>query len=261
MRIVTFNANGVRSAARKGFFEWFADINADILCMQETRAQRHQLEDPIFTPQGYHCHYRDAERPGYAGTAIFSRLKPERIGDELGWQPADEEGRWVCAEYPGLHVASLYMPSGSSGEHRQAQKFRFMEHFFKDLRRFMRDDNEYIICADWNICHREIDLKNWRANQNNSGFLPEERAWLDKLYEKEGWSDAFRLINPDAEQYTWWSNRGRARQNNVGWRLDYPLITPGLKNRVKSALIYKEVFFSDHAPLIMDYDMDISKGI
>lgn len=257
-RIITCNTNGIRSAARKGFFDWLAAEQADVVCVQETKAQVAQLSDPVFTPEGYHCFYNDAERKGYSGTALYSRVRPQRVITRLGWDPADSEGRYLQADYAGLSVISLYMPSGSSSEEALAKKYRFMDAFLAHLRSLRRKRREYIICADWNICHHPIDLKNWRSNQKNSGFLPEERAWLDVLYDEVGYVDSFRLVNQSADQYTWWSNRGQARAKNVGWRLDYQVITPKLAERVRSAEIYTGEQFSDHAPQIMHYDLDIS---
>ena len=255
MRIMTFNCNGVRAAARKGFFDWLAGVDVDIVCLQETKAQSHQLTDPVFQPDGFHCHYYDAEKKGYAGTAIFCRRKPDRVTRGLGFEMADTEGRYVQADYPGVSVASLYLPSGSAGPERQARKMRFLDFYLDYMRRLRRKRREFIICADWNICHKPIDLKNWRANQKNSGFLPEERAWLDTLYDDVGYLDAFRVVNQEPDQYSWWSNRGQARARNVGWRLDYHVVTPGLKSKIRSAEIYTAENFSDHAPVILEYDL------
>jgi exodeoxyribonuclease-3 len=183
---------------------------------------------------------------------------PRKVTTSLGWDPLDSEGRYIQADYQGLSVISLYLPSGSSSDEALQKKYRFMDLFLEHLRKLRRQRREFIICADWNICHKEIDLKNWRSNQKNSGFLPEERAWLDTLYDDVGYIDAFRLVNQEPEQYTWWSNRGQAWAKNVGWRLDYQLITPRLADRVLAADIYMEERFSDHAPQIMDYDLDIA---
>ena len=259
-KIITCNTNGIRAAARKGFFEWMAAQGADVVCIQETKAQVHQLSDPIFQPQGYHCYYNDAEKKGYSGTALYSRVKPMRVTTSLGWDPLDSEGRYIQADYRGLSVISLYLPSGSSSDEALARKYRFMDDFLEHLRSLRRKRREFIICADWNICHKEIDLKNWRSNQKNSGFLPEERAWLDRLYDELGYIDSFRLVNEEPDQYTWWSNRGQAWARNVGWRLDYQVITPRLAQRVQAADIYKAERFSDHAPQIMEYDLEISAG-
>jgi exodeoxyribonuclease-3 len=256
-KIITCNANGIRAAARKGFFEWLQRQQADVVCLQETKAQLHQLKDPIFRPQGYHCFYNDAVKKGYSGTALYSRAQPLKVVTSLGWEPADSEGRYIQADYKGVSVISLYLPSGSSSEEAQQKKYRFMGMFIDHLRKLRRTRREFIICADWNICHKEIDLKNWRSNQKNSGFLPEERAWLDTLYDEVGYIDSFRLVNSEPDQYTWWSNRGQAWAKNVGWRLDYQVITPRLAERVRAAEIYKDERFSDHAPQIMEYDLEI----
>ena len=257
-KIITCNTNGIRAAARKGFFEWLRDQQADVVCIQETKAQVHQLEDPVFTPDGYHCYYNDAEKKGYSGTALYSRIEPIKVTTSLGWEPLDSEGRYIQADYHGLSVISLYLPSGSSSDEAQEKKYRFMASFLEHLRALRRNRREFIICADWNICHKEIDLKNWRSNQKNSGFLPDERAWLDMLFDEVGYIDSFRIVNQEPDQYTWWSNRGQAWAKNVGWRLDYQVITPKLADRVRAAEIYKDERFSDHAPQIMEYEMEIS---
>ena len=256
-RVITVNTNGIRAAARKGFFEWLPKQDADVICIQETKAQVDQLSDPVFQPAGYHCYYNDAIKKGYSGTAIYSRVKPRKVITSLGWDPADSEGRYVQADYDGLSVISLYMPSGSSSEEVLQKKLRFMDIFMDHLKTLRRKRREFIICADWNICHKEIDLRNWRSNRKNSGFLPVERAWLDHLYDEVGYVDSFRLVNEEADQYTWWSNRGQAWANNVGWRLDYQVITPRLADKVLAADIYTAERFSDHAPQIMDYDLEI----
>ena len=255
MRIITLNCNGIRAAARKGFFNWLATVDVDIVCLQETKAQVDQLTDPIFHPENFHSYYFDAERKGYAGTALYWRAKPLKITRGLGFEIADSEGRYLQADFNGLSVASLYLPSGSAGEERQARKLAFMGQYMQHMEMLRKDDREYIICGDWNICHKEIDLKNWKANKKNSGFLPEERQWLDELYYELGFIDAFRMVNQEADQYSWWSNRGQARAKNVGWRLDYHVISSGLRNKVMSAEIYTDQNFSDHAPVILDYNI------
>jgi exodeoxyribonuclease-3 len=253
MRIITLNANGIRAAARKGLFDWLAHQDADIVCLQETKAQAHQLTDPVFRPQGYHCYYADAIKKGYSGVALYARKRPDAVIDRLGCGEFDAEGRYLELHFGCLGVASVYLPSGSSSAARQEAKFRFMDLFMPRLQGLRHQRREYILCGDWNIAHKEIDLKNWRANRNTSGFLPEERAWLDRVFVGLGYVDAFRVVNPEPEQYTWWSNRGQAWANNVGWRIDYQILTPALKDRIRGAAIYKAQRFSDHAPLIMDY--------
>ncbi|MEQ9561263.1 MAG: exodeoxyribonuclease III [Woeseiaceae bacterium] len=254
LRVITLNANGIRAAARKGFFDWMAAQNADVVCIQETKAQLHQLTDPCFAPAGYHCFYEDAQKKGYSGVAIYSKVKPDKIVRGFGVQEFDDEGRYIEIRIGKLSVVSVYLPSGSSSEERQAAKFRFLDAFGPYLQKLQKRKSEYVLCGDWNIAHKEIDLKNWKANQKNSGFLPEERAWMDELFGERRFVDAFRQVNGEAEQYTWWSNRGRAWDNNVGWRLDYQVVTPGMQDRIRGAEIFKADRFSDHAPLTIDYE-------
>jgi len=253
-RVISLNANGIRAAARKGFFDWLSQQDADVVCIQETKAQEHQLTDEHFRPAGYFSYYEDAEKKGYSGVAIYSRHEPKRVVRGYGDPEFDNEGRYLEVQLGGLSVCSVYLPSGSSGELRQEAKYRCLETFRDHLKKIRRRRAEYILCGDWNIAHREIDLRNWRANRKNSGFLPEERAWLDQVFDRHRFVDAFRTVNPEPDQYTWWSNRGRAWDKNVGWRIDYQVVTPGLKDRVRGTSIYKAERFSDHAPLIMDYD-------
>jgi len=257
MRVVTLNANGIRSAARKGFFRWLPAQRADVICIQETKAQEHQLDHGTFRPGRYHCHYFDAQKKGYSGVAIYSRREPDEVIRGLGFEEFDREGRYIEARFGKLSVASIYLPSGSSSEARQQAKFRFLDLFMPWLRKARRRRREYILCGDWNIAHKAIDLKNWRSNQKNSGFLPEERAWMDELFGPAGFVDAFRVVNQDPDEYTWWSNRGRAWEKNVGWRIDYQVVTPGLREAVRGARIYRRKRYSDHAPLTIDYDLDL----
>jgi exodeoxyribonuclease-3 len=255
MRIVTLNANGIRSAARKGFFAWLESQDADVVCIQETKAQIDQLADAMFRPVGYHCYYFDAEKKGYSGVAVYSRTQPTDVITGFGSREFDAEGRYLEAQFKGLSVVSVYLPSGSSSEDRQRAKFRFLDQFMPHLKSLKRKRRGYVLCGDWNIAHKEIDLKNWRANQKNSGFLPEERAWLDELFGGVGFVDGFREIDERAEQYTWWSNRGQAWAKNVGWRIDYQVMSPSLRGSVRRAEIYKTQRFSDHAPLTLDLDL------
>lgn len=253
MRVITANVNGIRSAARKGFFEWLAEQKADVVCLQETKAQMSELQDSIFRPSEFHCYFVDASKKGYSGVGVYTRQKPDQVITQLGWHHADDEGRYLQIDLGTLSIASLYLPSGSSGEERQKIKFDFLDQFKPVLKNIRQTGRSFILCGDWNIVHKEIDIKNFKSNQKTSGCLPEERAWLDDLLVKEGFIDAFRVRNQEADQYTWWSNRGQAYANNVGWRIDYQIVTPDLKDRVKNVSIYKEKRFSDHAPLIVDY--------
>ncbi|SRR5579883_1333421 len=255
MRIITINLNGIRSAARKGFFEWIKNQHADVICVQELKAQDADLQHPSLALEGYHAYFHCAEKKGYSGVGIYSRHEAKQVVRGLGFDAADQEGRYVAIDLGRVWVASLYLPSGTAGDHRQAVKYDFLARYASHLKQL---NHEWIISGDWNIAHKNIDLKNWRANQTHSGFLPDERAWMDTLFDEMGFIDAFRLINQEPEQYTWWSNRGRAWEKNVGWRIDYQVITPGLKPTVKSASIYKDQRFSDHAPLVVEYDMIVS---
>jgi exodeoxyribonuclease-3 len=257
MRIITLNVNGIRSAANKGFFDWVITQNPDVICVQETKAQMEILASSIFCPPGYNCYFSDAEKKGYSGVGIYTKKEPNLLSKGLGWDCPDKEGRYIQADFGPLSIASLYMPSGTSGDDRQQIKFEFLDCYIEILKKIRQGARHYIICGDWNIAHKQIDIKNWRSNQKHSGFLPEERAWLDQLFDEVGMVDAFRLINQEPDQYTWWSNFGRAYENNVGWRIDYQVITPSLKEKVKSVSIYREQKFSDHAPLIIDYDFTL----
>lgn len=258
MRVVSFNANGIRAAARKDFFPWLAACGADVVCIQELKAQQHQLEnDPTFWPQGFHCFYEEAtSRKGYSGVALYSRREPDAVHRGMGHAEFDAEGRYIEAVFGDLAIASLYAPSGSSGDHRQDSKERYLQHFPEFLQARKQAHRHMIICGDWNIAHKEIDLKNWKNNRRNSGFLPHEREWMDHLFGEAGFVDGFRAINQQPDQYTWWSNRGRAYENNVGWRIDYHVVTPDLAERITGEQIYTQQKFSDHAPLILDYDVD-----
>jgi exodeoxyribonuclease-3 len=253
LRIVTHNVNGIRSACTKGLWQWLMEQRADVICLQEVRADEKVLPDVARAPKGWHAFHHFAARPGYSGVALYSRVKPDKVTVGLGWDDMDPEGRYVQADFGKLSVASLYIPSGSSGETRQAVKYSFLERLETRLRTARRQRREWAVCGDFNIAHKEIDLKNWKANQKNSGFLPDERAFLDRLYSDVGFHDAFRVVNQQAEEYTWWSNRGRAYENNVGWRLDYQAVSPGLAEKVQRASVFKELKFSDHAPLTIDY--------
>ena len=258
MKIVSANLNGIRAAAKKGFFDWMLAESPDVVCIQETKAQLEQLDADVFSPDGYHRYFFDAEKKGYSGTAIYSKKEPDNIITGLGWEVADSEGRYIQADYGDLSIASLYLPSGSSKDDRQLLKMKFLDQMSPILKEMALSDREYIICGDWNIVHKRIDIKNFNGNKKRSGCLPEERAWLDQLFGEEiGMVDGFRVLNQEADQYTWWSNRGQAWANNTGWRIDYQVISPTLAEQLISTSIYKAQRFSDHAPLIMDYDRSL----
>ncbi len=257
MRVISLNCNGIRSAARKGLFDWLVRQNADLLCLQETKALRSDLDGhDVHFPGGWHAFFNSAQRKGYAGVAIYTRREPDEVLETLGNAEFDAEGRYLELRYGKLSVVSLYLPSGSAGPERQASKDRFLEFFLPKMREWISNGRDYVLCGDWNIAHTKLDLKNWRGNQKNSGFLPHERAWLDTLFGEVGWVDAYRVLHPTAEGegYTWWSNRGNAWANNVGWRIDYHIVTPSLRDAIRTAAVYKEQRFSDHAPLTIEYD-------
>jgi len=259
-KIVTLNLNGIRSAVKKGWLDWLTACDADIVCVQELKAQAADMTERTRHPGGglTGCFHFAAKR-GYSGVGIYARRAPERVVEGFGNPEFDAEGRYLRADWPGLSVISLYVPSGSSSPERQAAKFRFMEQFWPQLAALREESlatgREFVICADWNIAPTEKDLKNWKSNQKNSGFLPEERAWIARVTGELGWVDVYRALHPDAEGegYTWWSNRGRAWAKNVGWRIDYQLATPGIAARAVRAEVFKAQRFSDHAPLCIDY--------
>ncbi len=257
MRIITANVNGIRSAASKGFFTWLSRQRADLVCLQETKAQEHQLEDPVFRPKQFGAWFHDAEKKGYSGTALYSRHQPEFVQMGLGMDWIDREGRYLEVRFRNLIAISLYMPSGSSGDERQDFKIRMMEAFLPHLRTLRATGLPIVISGDWNIAHTEADIRNWRQNRNNSGFLPEEREWLSHLFEQEGYADAFRSLPQKEHEYTWWSQRGNARANNVGWRIDYQIVSDDLVPKITRTRVYRDKLFSDHAPLIIDYDHTI----
>ena len=254
MKITSVNTNGIRAAAKKGFFDWIKQEKQDVICIQETKAQIHQLAPDIFMPQGYHCYYHDAVKKGYSGTAIYSKVKPVSVKIGIGWEEFDNEGRWLEVDLGDLIVISLYLPSGSAKQIRQEFKYQSMARLEQEFERLKTYNKPFVICGDWNIVHKEIDIKNWKANQKNSGCLPEEREWLSKLFNESDLVDAYREVVTEAHNYTWWSNRGQAWANNVGWRIDYHITSKEMAARVKSADIYKDQRFSDHAPLTLIYD-------
>ena len=254
MRIISLNVNGVRSASTKGLLPWLARQKADVVCLQEIKAHEADLPDPILKPARLHAHFDSAAKKGYSGVGVYCRQMPDRIATGIGSKEFDTEGRYLQVDFGKLSIVSVYVPSGASSEDRQQAKFRFLDEFLPVLKRLRASGRELILCGDWNIAHKEIDLKNWRSNQKNSGFLPEERAWLTKVFDELGWVDVFRRVDQRAEQYTWWSNRGESWAKNVGWRLDYQIATPDVAATARKVAIYKTRRFSDHAPLTIDYE-------
>jgi exodeoxyribonuclease-3 len=261
-RLVTLNLNGIRSAANKGFVEWAAQTGADCMGVQEVKAQHDDVVGRFDTVADLKGHFHYAQKKGYSGVGLYTRKKPSEVIVGLGHEFFDAEGRWVETRFDTarrkLSIISCYFPSGSSGEERQAAKFQFLDVIYPRLMA-LKAEREFILVGDVNIAHQQIDLKNWRSNQKNSGFLPEERAWMTRLLTEAGLVDVYRQLHPDTtdDAYTWWSNRGQAWANNVGWRLDYHLATPALAAKARSASIHKAQRFSDHAPLTIDYDFTL----
>jgi exodeoxyribonuclease-3 len=259
-RLITLNLNGIRSAASKGFVEWARQAAPDCMGVQELKAQAGDLHDGLASVAGLQGHFHCAEKKGYSGVGLYVKKAPSAVVTGIGNKEFDAEGRWVEARFDTarrkLSIISCYFPSGSSSEERQAAKFRFLARIYPHLMK-LKAEREFILVGDINIAHHEIDLRNWKGNQKNSGFLPEERAWMTKLLTAGGLVDVFRTLNPNPDQYTWWSSRGQAWAKNVGWRIDYHLATAGVAATAKREHIYLEQRFSDHAPLIIDYDLKL----
>ena len=255
MRIITLNVNGIRSADRKGLGHWLTRGTPwDIVCLQEIRAGVDDIPHSMRAPRRVHASFHCAERKGYSGVAVYSR-RPPRVTTGFGCSEFDGEGRYLEADFGELAIVSVYLPSGSAGPHRHASKLRFLDAFLPHLVKLRkRDHKEIVLCGDWNIAHQPIDLRNWRSNQGRPGFTDEERAWLTRVFDEIGFVDVFRRVDPRPDQYTWWSNRGAAWAKNVGWRIDYQIATPGIAAKATAAAIYKRRRFSDHAPVIVDYD-------
>ena len=255
-RLVTLNLNGIRSAASKGFVAWAEQADADCIGVQEIKAQAADVAGRFDHVAGLPGHYHFAHKKGYSGVGLFTKRAPSEVKIGFGSREFDTEGRWVEVRYDTdrrkFSVISCYFPSGSSGEERQQAKFRFLARIYPHLVR-LKAEREFVLMGDINIAHKEIDLRNWKSNQKNSGFLPEERAWLTKLFDKAGLVDVFRTLNDKPDQYTWWSQRGAAREKNVGWRLDYHIATPAVAATAKREQIYLRERFSDHAPVVIDY--------
>ncbi|WP_019359589.1 exodeoxyribonuclease III [Streptomyces sp. AA1529] len=263
-KVSTVNVNGLRAAAKKGYAEWLAATDADVVCLQEVRAEPEQLPEAVRHPEGWHAFWAPSSAKGRAGVALLTRREPDSVRVGFGTPEFEESGRYLEADLPGLTVASLYLPSGEVGTERQDEKERFMAAFLpylRDLReRAAAAGREVLVCGDWNIAHQEADLKNWRGNKKSSGFLPEERAWLSRVLDPQdgGCTDVVRALHPEvAGPYSWWSYRGRAFDNDTGWRIDYHMSTPGLAERAVKAYVERAAThaerWSDHAPVTVDY--------
>ena len=255
MKIITLNLNGIRAASRKGFFEWLQKEQPEYVCLQELKAHEIDLTNEMMNPKGYFGYFSFAQKKGYSGVGIYSKTKPEKVISNSGINLLDDEGRFIQVSTRTLDLISVYLPSGSSGEERQQYKFKVMEHFYKFLSAKIKTEKAVLICGDFNIAHPEIDLKNYKGNRKNSGFLPEEREWMTNILSKLGWVDVYRSLYPEIgdEGYTWWSNRGQAWAKNVGWRIDYHLANLNFYEKATWGNVFKAERFSDHAPLIIVY--------
>ncbi|MFI1824958.1 exodeoxyribonuclease III [Streptomyces sp. NPDC020412] len=264
LQVTSVNVNGLRAAAKKGFVEWLAQTDADVVCLQEVRAEEAQLAEGVRAPEGWFTVHAPAAAKGRAGVALYTRREPDEVRTGFGVAEFDDSGRYVEADLPGVTVASLYLPSGEAGTPKQDEKYRFMDAFLpylSELRaRSAAAGREVVVCGDWNIAHQEADLKNWRGNRKNAGFLPEERAWLTRVYEEAEYVDVVRALHPDQEgPYSWWSYRGRAFDNDTGWRIDLLVATRGLADRAVKAYVERaashEERWSDHAPVTAVFDL------
>ncbi len=257
LRVTTFNANGIRAAARKGFFAWLRRTSPDVLCLQETKAQEHQLPPEALDLEDYRYAFVDAQKKGYSGVAIYAKRAPVATVRGFGMPDMDAEGRFVRFDWDAFSIASIYVPSGTSGALRQSIKESFLERYLVQLAAMRADGRNYMLCGDFNIAHKDIDTFDPVGNGNVTGFLPQERAWMDTVIEHIGWVDAYREVDREPKRYTWWSNWPGAFERNLGWRIDYQLVTPALASFVRSASIYRDERFSDHAPVTITYDLTL----
>ncbi len=255
MRVITLNVQGIKQAAERGLFDWFIKQDADVICLQDIQAKEYQLDDAIYHPQGYTAYFFDAFEDDYSGVAIYCKKPPKAIMTGLGFELCDFHGRFIQADYDNFSVISMSIPSGLKGDDAQSQKLHFMENFLNHLRKTLRKRRQFIFCGTWNIAHKTMDLSNWYVNQKSSGFLSEERQWLDVVFNELGFTDAFREINHADHQFTWWPPYNKAWALNEGARLDYQVTTSELRKTISAAKIFKDAQFSEHAPLMIDYDI------
>src|SRR5690554_4588485 len=255
MRIITYNVNGIRSAIKKGFLEWLATYPADIVCVQETKALKENVDLGLFEEIGYHTYWFSAEKKGYSGVAVFTKIKPDFVEYGNGIQQSDAEGRVMRLDFGAITLINAYFPSGSSGDLRQEYKYQWLDEFFDYIDILKKDRPQLIVCGDYNICHKAIDIHNPVSNKNSSGFLPEERAWMDKWFENHGFIDSFRHFNSDPHHYSWWSYRANARNNNKGWRIDYISVSNQLGDHLKNAHILPDIIHSDHCPVYVELEV------
>ncbi len=258
MRIISINVNGIHAAVQRGLLSWLQAQNADVICLQDTRASTVELDDPAFQLDGYFLYAAEGEFPEQGGVAIYSRLQPKAVIFGLGFESADRYGRYLQADFDKLSIASLMLPSGREGDEHLNQKFKFMDDFTHYLDKQRRKRREYIYCGSLQVAHQKLDVKNWRECQQSPGFLAPERAWLDQVFGNLGYIDAFREVNREPDQYSWWPDTEQAEMLNLGWRYDYQILTSGLRRFVRHARLPRQPRFSQHAPLIIDYDWTLS---
>jgi len=261
MRVITCNVNGLRSAASKGFIDWMVSQAPDVACAQEIKAREIDMPPEVRAPKGYRGYFHSAQKRGYSGVALYAKRDPQRVVAGLDMPDFDVEGRYLQADFATLSVASLYLPSAVKGPEAQVRKYDFMERFLRKLaamRRMRRMRREFVICGDWNVAHSEIDVKNWKKNMATTGFLPPEREWLTRVFEEHGFVDVFRAVDPSPDRFTWWNQFGQAREKNLGWRIDYQVATPAIAKTAKRATGFNDTWFSDHAPVVIDYDYKIA---
>jgi exodeoxyribonuclease III len=254
MRIISYNVNGIRAAIKKGFIDWLKTDPADIICVQETKAQLEDIDQSFFTELGYHIYWFSAQKKGYSGVAVFTKIKPDAVETGNGHGPSDDEGRVIQLQFGDIRLINTYFPSGTSGDERQAFKYVWLDEYFKWLNQLKKKHPKLILCGDYNIAHQEIDIHDPKGNKKSSGFLPEEREWMTKFYES-GWIDTFRAFHPEPHRYSWWSQRfPTVRLQNKGWRIDYISVTEPLKAHLKDAEIFPDVKHSDHCPVYLELD-------
>ena len=253
MKIVTYNVNGIRAALKKSFLEWANATQADVICIQETKATKEQVDLSQLEASGYQTYWFSAEKKGYSGVAVFTKIKPKHVEYGIGLDDYDKEGRGIRVDFDTVSILNVYMPSGSSGDERQAFKFKWMDDFYNYVQELKQEIPNLIVCGDYNICHKAIDIHNPKSNAKSSGFLPEEREWMTKFFDS-GFTDSFRFFNQEPHNYTWWSYRAGARGKNLGWRIDYISTTTILDDRLKSCKILPEAKHSDHCPILLEID-------
>lgn len=251
MKIVSYNVNGIRAAMNKGFVDWLEKTNPDVIGLQEVKALESQIDSNIFKNLGYEIYWYPAVKKGYSGVAIFSKITPKSIKHGFGLDKYDDEGRLLEVEFEDFSFLSAYFPSGTTGDERQNFKYEFLDDIYGYTQDLKKEKPNLILSGDYNICHKAIDIHNPVSNKNSSGFLPEERAWMDKFTES-GFTDTFRHFNPDPHNYTWWSYRANARTKNLGWRIDYHMATNNMVNRIKRSIILPDAKHSDHCPILLE---------